>query len=46
MMIPFALNKNNQNVVEEQAVWRGTDHCQAFSNQFESFSNLRDSTVP
>jgi len=24
MVIRFALNKNNQKVVEEQAVWRGT----------------------
>jgi len=24
MVIRFALNKNNQKVIEEQAVWRGT----------------------
>jgi len=25
MVVRFALNKNNQKVVEEQAVWRGTN---------------------
>jgi len=25
MVIRFALNKNNQKVIEEQAVWRGTN---------------------
>ena len=27
MVIRFAPNKNNQKVVEEQAVWRGTNCC-------------------
>ena len=39
MVIRFAPNKNNNQKVEEQAVWRGTNCCQDFSYQFESFSN-------
>jgi len=31
MVIRFAPNKNNQKVVEEQAVWWGTNLCQDFS---------------
>jgi len=27
MVIRFALNKNNQKVVEEQAVWHGANCC-------------------
>jgi len=47
MVIRFAPNKNNnQKVVEHQAVWRGTNCCQDFSYQFESFSNLHGSTAP
>jgi len=46
MVIRFAPNKNNNQKVEEQAVWRGTNCCQDFSYQFESFSNLHGSTAP
>jgi len=46
MVIRFAPNKNNQKVVEEQAVWRGTNCYVKISHQFESSSNLHGSTVP
>ena len=46
MVIRFAPNKNNHKVVEEQAVWWGTDCYAKISHQLESFSNLHGSTVP
>ena len=46
MVIRFARNKNNQKVVEEQTVWRGTVCCVKISHQFESFSNLHGSAMP
>jgi len=46
MVIWFVPNKNNQKVVEEQAVWRGTNYYVKISHQFESFRNLHGSTVP
>jgi len=40
MVIRFAPNKNNQKVVEEQAVWRGTICCVKIS-----LINLEVSTI-
>jgi len=45
--VRFASNKNNQKVVEEQEVWRGTNcYVKISLINFESFSNLHGSTVP
>ena len=46
MMIRFVPNKNNnQKVVEEQDVWRGTNCYVKISLSIWSFSNLHGSTV-
>jgi len=45
MVIRIAPNKNNQKVLEEQAVWRGTNCYVKISHQFESSSNLHGSTI-